>query len=263
MPLLDHENGMVRRSAAEALGRLKYAPAADVLAARLPRETHPHACAEMLMALAALDDARFPALAQAALDRPQAYIHMQIMRAARGYLARKRAAGKLTPELRAFGQVLYGFAVDDPDRRVYGEAIPLLAAFDPLRCLAVLRDPETDDRFHAALYDAVAGDETLLAECLKTPPDDLTLIELASRRADERLVTLLLARLDVLVAQNPGGVYQAAECQRNPALTRAIFTRDATLPEPLKGHATLLLEHTFNARIGNDPEAWSEWLAGK
>jgi len=261
LPLLDHENGMVRRAVAEALGRLKYTPAVDTLAARIPQEKHPHVCAEMLMSLAVLDDARFPALAQTAFDRPQAYIQMQILRAARGYLTRKRAAGKLTPELRAFGQRLFDRAVDDLDQRISGEAVPLLAAFDSPRCLALCRDPASDERFRDALYDVVAGDDALVAEYLKTPPDDQALIELASRRADDRLVSLLLARLDALTTQNPDGLYQAAERQRNPKLTRALFANYATLPEPLKGHATLLLEHTFNARIGNDPEAWTEWLA--
>ncbi|MHB9108937.1 MAG: HEAT repeat domain-containing protein [Armatimonadota bacterium] len=263
MPLLAHENGMVRRAAAEALGQLKYAPATDMLAARIPQETHPHACAEMLMALAALDDARFPKLAQVALDRPQAYIRMQALRAARDYLSRRRAAGTLTPEQRAFGEQLFAHAVDDLDRRVYGETIPLLAAFDPPRCLAMLRDPATDERFRGALYDIVAGDEALVAEYLNTPPDDRGLIELASRRADDRLVSLLLARLDALTAQNPVGLYRAAERQRNPKLTRTLFAQYANLPEPLKGHATLLLEHTFNARIGNDPDTWTEWLAAE
>ena len=259
--LLNHEDGMVRRAAAEALGRLKYAPAADALAARIPQETHPHAYAEELMALAAMDDARFPKLAQAALDRPQAYSQMQLLRAARGYLARKVAAGKLTPELHAFALALCAFAIDNPDSRVSREAIPLLAAFDPPRCLAMLRDPVTEERFRGQLFDAVAANNALLTDCLKTALDDAALLTIAQRRADPRLAALLLARLDVLMTGNPGGVYSAAERQLSPEVTRALFAKYPAVPEPLKGRMTLLLEHTFNARLGNDPAAWTEWLA--
>ncbi|MHB0935578.1 MAG: HEAT repeat domain-containing protein [Armatimonadota bacterium] len=54
LPLLKHEHWAVRRSAAEALGRLGYRPAAPAIRAALDRETDAHAMADELYALARL-----------------------------------------------------------------------------------------------------------------------------------------------------------------------------------------------------------------
>ena len=91
----------------------------------------------------------------------------------------------------------------------------------------------------------------------------MSLLALAQRRTDPRLTALLSPRLDALATGNPGGVYSAAERQLSPEITRALFAKYPAVPEPLKGRMTLLLEHTFNARLGNDPAAWTGWLAAQ
>ncbi len=62
-PLLKHENWSVRRSAAEALGRLKFAAAGDELRAAFDRERDPHVLADLLVALDRLQHRDVPALA--------------------------------------------------------------------------------------------------------------------------------------------------------------------------------------------------------
>jgi len=259
--LLTHENGMVRRAAAEAIARLKFAPAANALATGVPQEKHPHAAAEMLIALAALNDDRFPAQARAALQRPQAYIHMKTLVAASGYLRRKREAGKLTPDLTAFAKELYSFATTNNDSRVYGEAVPLLAAFEPQQCLTLLADPEKNARYRSDLLATVANDEALLAAWLAAKPDYATILSIASLRRDDRLAAELVARLDSLPAQAPGAVYTAAKVQGNPALTRGLFARHDALKGVLKSNIAVVLERTFNARIGENLDTWREYVA--
>ena len=63
-PLLKHENWSVRRSAAESLGRLKFAGAAADLRAALDRERDPHVLADLLGALDLVDHKDAPALAE-------------------------------------------------------------------------------------------------------------------------------------------------------------------------------------------------------
>jgi hypothetical protein len=261
LPLLTHENGMVRRAAAEALGRLKFAPARDALATRIPQETHPHAVAEMLMSLADLDDDRFPKLARAAMERPQAYIQMQTLRGAAGFLKRKRVANTLNADLRAFAGELFNEAKAAPDRRVYSQAIPLLSAYEPKRCLEMLGARDTDARFRNDLYDAVAADDTLVATWLAAKPDNASLLAIAVRRTDDRFTPLLVERVEALAVLDPGTFYQAAKRQNKPELTRALFARYDALKDPLKSYMPVLLERTFNARIGNNLDTWRTYLA--
>lgn len=215
------------------------------------------------MALAVLNDDRFPTLAKAAMERPQAYIQMQTVQAASGYLQRKDTAGVLSPVLRTFAQSLYDSAAANPDRRVYSKAIPLLAAFEPKRCLEMLAAKETDERFRNDLLNAVANDDALFTAWIGANPDNSTLLAIASRRSDERLAGVLLARLDALVTQDPAALYAAARLQGDAQLTRALFARYADLRDPLKSYMPVLLERTFNARIGNNLDTWREYLAGQ
>ncbi|MGE5317774.1 MAG: hypothetical protein ACM3ME_07240, partial [Chloroflexota bacterium] len=64
-----------------------------------------------------------------------------------------------------------------------------------------------------------------------------------------------------LVKLSPDALYWAANTQLDPALTRALFARRATVPEPIKSRLTLLCERTFNVRLGNSVEDWAGWLA--
>lgn len=72
VPLLGHSHWAVRRSAAEALGRLQYRPGADAVRKAIERESDPHALADMVYALARIGhgDAKALALRHAKSEHP-------------------------------------------------------------------------------------------------------------------------------------------------------------------------------------------------
>jgi hypothetical protein len=264
LPLLAHEHFMVRRQAAESLGRLGHAPASDALAARIAQETDAHALGDMLYALAQLNDPRFPQLAQAQMSgSTQPHVRKQTMRGAALYLGQVRDAGKLDEKLQAFGAALFALADADLDLRVYGEAAPVLALADPERALELWKDSYSsgDTRHRDNLSDAVATTPALLDAALQNlPADPHALLALAARRQDPRLAKLLAGRLDTLADANPNALFHAAGRQADPALSTLIFAKRKDLPDPLKPLVLVIMERTFNARLGNIDEAWEEYL---
>ncbi|MHB0937682.1 MAG: hypothetical protein ACYC6A_14940 [Armatimonadota bacterium] len=262
IPLLAHEHSMVRRQAAESLGRLGHAPAANALAAQIAKETDPHALGDMLYALAQLNDPRFPTLAQEKMSGSnQPHVRKQCLRGAQLYLAKQP---KLDDKLKAFGTALFELGDADLDRRVYSEAAPVLGFADPQRCLALWKESYAggDTRHRDALTAIVAKNDALIDAALKGMPADANaLIALAGLRADPRLATALTARLDeVAKAGNWWTIVAAAGTQADPAFAKALFARRNTLPDGLKPYVTTVLERTFNARLGNDAEAWEVYL---
>jgi len=261
IPLLAHEQCMVRRQAAESLGRLGYAPAADALAAQIAKETDPHALGDMLYALAQLNDPRFPQLAQQNMSAStQPHVRQQCLSGARLYLAQQAKPGA---ELKAFGTALFDMADADPDRRVYSEAAPVLAFADPPRCLALWKDSYAtgDTRHRDALADVVAKNDALLDAALQNlPTDPDALLALAARRKDPRLTKLLGDRLEELAKTGIWGLLTAASTQADPALSTLIFNKRAQLPDNFKPYVYVILERTFNARLGTIDDAWEAYL---
>ena len=265
-PLLAHEHFMVRRQAAESIGRLQYVAGADALAAQIAKERDAHALGDELYALAQLGDARFPALAQAAMRAShQAQTRKMILRGAALYLEAKKTAGALDEPLKAVGNTLIALGGDDLDRRVYLETVPVLALVDPARAVAQWQNamlPGADTRTRDALTNAIAADAALFALAMNTPPaDGNVLLNLAMQRADPRLARLLTERMDELARLYPLGYGFAAAKQADPALARAVFAKRATLPDTFVPYLYALLERTFNARLGNVEADWAAYLA--
>ena len=48
--------------------------------------------------------------------------------------------------------------------------------------------------------------------------------------------------------------------QRAPALARELFVQRAQLPPFVADYLTLILENTFDARVGNVVADWEKWL---
>ena len=262
VPLLGHAHYMVRRQAAESLGRLGHAAAADALAAQIAKEKDAHALGDMLYALAQVNDPRFPQLAQAAMNGNQPHVRRQALRGTALYLGKQRDAGKLDAKLKQFGAEMFALADEDLDRRVYGEGPALLAIVDPPRALALWKESydSGNGRYRDALAGIVAKDNALLDAALKDLSAD-ALVLLCQQRADPRLARALLARLDE--AAKAGGFIWAAHLQADPALATAIFTRRKALPDNVKPYVLAIMERTFNARLGNIDEAWEEYLKNR
>jgi hypothetical protein len=82
LPLLNHEHWAVRRSAAEALGRLGHKPAAAALRAALARETDTHALADELYALTLLDPREAKKLFSKYRKHADIFVRQEVERAA-------------------------------------------------------------------------------------------------------------------------------------------------------------------------------------
>lgn len=264
IPLLTHEHYMVRRQAGESLGRLGYAPAADALAAQIAKEKDSHALADMLYALAQLNDARFPGLASATMSaNVNPLVRKQILRGAALYLGRQQAAGKLDAKLKGFGADLFALGSADLDARVYGEAVPVLGLVDPQRALALWRESYAtgDARLRGDLADVVAHNDALLDAAVKDLPTDVQAVtDLAQRRADKRIAAVLVARFDDV---KKTGNFWPLIAQQDPELAKFVFSKRAELPGNMKNYVTTMLERAFNARIGNSEEMWTQYLQGK
>ncbi len=82
-PLLQHESWAVRRSAAEALGRLGYADGGPALRAALDRENDWHVQADLLVALARVKHREAKALCREYADRPDSFLRQAAEQAAK------------------------------------------------------------------------------------------------------------------------------------------------------------------------------------
>jgi len=251
VPLLQHRQWQVRRAAAEALGRLRHAEAAEPLAALIAKETDAHVLGDALLAAARVKAPGAAELCGKALAHRQAFVRRQALRAL-AELGQNHAAPATTA------------ALDDPDARVRHEAIRTVGQSSP--ALTITRAAAEHDRGGsdaAAWADALAASDEALADYLARdlPGGAPLLLALATRRAHPKLAAALLARLDALIPASPLALADAAIRQADPALARALFARRAGLPKPLADRLPLILEHTFAARLGNVVPDWEAFLA--
>jgi len=82
MPLLSHAHWAVRRSAAEALGRLGHKPAAAALRTALAQETDTHALVDELYALAQVDPREAKKLVPKYREHADLFVRQEVERAA-------------------------------------------------------------------------------------------------------------------------------------------------------------------------------------
>jgi hypothetical protein len=82
MPLLTHEHWAVRRSAAEALGRLGHKPGAAAIRAAIAKETDTHALADELYALAQLEPRAAQKLCKKYREHQDIFVRKEVERVA-------------------------------------------------------------------------------------------------------------------------------------------------------------------------------------
>lgn len=264
LPFLQHENRDIRRSAAEALGRLRYAPSATGLKELISRETDTHALADAIYALAVLGDNRFPEIALKYCDPSRPVLQQRVLQAAQSYLNGRRAGGKLPDDLVTFGLRLAALADDSDDKRIYVCAAPLLGIVAPQRLLSISHSylPYSPVRDASALGEAIAANEEAFVAYLAEPSaNHRILLALAQQRKDPSLAKLLMERMVDLASVDADQFLQAALKQADPGLSKYIFANQQKLPEYLQGKRVCqILEVTFNARLGNLQHEWTEWL---
>lgn len=267
-PYLRHADREVRRNAADALGRLKYSAAADTLVKAIATEVDTHALAEEVYALGILDDARFPELALKTADPKRPILQQLVLEATVIYLKAKKEAGKLDGKMAAFGQIMLNAADDSDDPRIYSQVAPLMAIISPMRPLTILKEtlPKATIRDLDGLAKAVAEDDAAFTAFFNDPPaNPQAVLAVARQRQDPRMARLIMARMHELANSdvNPymNTFMLAALKQADPALAKQLFAEQQKLPEYLQGKNTcLILDATFNARLGSLVDEWGEWL---
>lgn len=283
-PLLEHEHWAVRRSAAEALGRLDDQASADTLAALVKGETDAHALGDMLLALARLDHPRTVELCHAMLcgDGPdagenagheQAYVRMMAARAMKVYLEAHPISddGDTWLDVQTANQLHRAMlaAKNDPDRRVRQHGIALAPLVVPDEALTWIVQSYDDEHVESArdrdLWRAalIANDplvERWLADGMNGPR--AMLLDVAARKADARLAAALREALTDADVQAMRAAWSALIVQGDKDLVRALVAQRATLDAGLRGYLTEILDRVFpDIRRGNDLEAWARALA--
>lgn len=247
-PLLEHGHWEVRRSAAEALGRLRFSPAADGLSRLLENENDSHVLCDALEALAALNDPR------CAEHAPRLAEHSSVMvRQTALQVLRKQ------PPDHDWLAIARGAAAD-ADARVRREGVLWWSQLEPSAAVEAAVAADADDRPHWVA--AVTEVEPLRAEFQRRgwPGDDALLLDLAAKHPSAPLAEALCQRLDTLPPDLLARLPHVGVVQRHATLAREIFTRRDRLPPPAQGYVFLMLEHTFQARLGHDVRAWEDYL---
>lgn len=283
---LEDERWEIRRVAAEGLGRLKQAASGDALVAALGSETDVHAKVEMLQALAAIGDERILALSieQGSDGHPMAQLA-----ALRGLAAGLQNSGRsrATDSEAIREMARRGIVSSDP--RIRAAALDLIGDLDSGShiFLAGVFDDDFDVRVRIATADgdkdamlgrllefiaryasgsqapvvAAIADNDDLRSAFINRADEMPvalLLAIAQRRSDAEVAGALARRLDEVT--DNAALRQAAMRQRDPVLTTELFARAGTAPYEMGGNMAMILEHTFDARLGNSLADWRAWL---
>ncbi|MBI2194494.1 MAG: hypothetical protein HYU36_21155 [Planctomycetes bacterium] len=262
VPLLAHARWEVRRTAAESLGRMGHAAAAGPLRAALAQERDAHAMGDLMLALGQVGDEGDGGDALRLLKHADAFVRRQAVRAAAALA--DRFPGGRAPGLRAAEA-----ALGDPDLRVRREGIQLLSRLDSDRTLEIAlgpfgrqgRRPEEQPLW----LDAVCGNEKAFTRWLGNAPaggPDF-LLEMAVRRSHPKLAAALADRAERGEWGQEGSFFIAALRQRDSALARKLLKKRQALPAYLSSVLPLILEATFEARLGHDLNAWEKWLEAR
>ncbi len=86
-------------------------------------------------------------------------------------------------------------------------------------------------------------------------------MEVARRKRDPQLAASLLQQLTAGEGISWAQVLPLAMAQRHPSLTKALLAHRDELPEAQKRTLPLLLEYTFDARLGHNLAAWEAYLS--
>lgn len=263
--LLDHPSWTVRRSAAEAVGRLRHEPACARLWTVAQTERDAHALADQLLALAVLNHPGTVEFCQRSLGHGHFLVRRQALRAMSLSTTSKtdeEARDRVVSAVRA--------ALSDRDQRVRREAIVITGRLSP--GLAVIDaeeaflsgDPQT--RLDRAIWaEALASNDVAFAGYLEsehTRRDGLRLA-VARHRRDLKLANALVAMAPKVSKDQVAEWVAAMLHQRSPEAARKLFAMRADLPEGIRSYLSLILEHSLEANLGQVIPDWEALLAGR
>ncbi len=262
VPLLRHANWEVRRAAAEALGRVGDAAAGAALVALLKNEKDAHVFGDAVLAVARLNHPQATDAISAGFAHTSAFARLQSVNAAETLA--KRAASAPTPAPASVSE-LATKAVRDPDLRVRQAGIGLFALVDPAGCVkaAGALSASSSPTERAAWIRAIAERDAAFAayRAAGFPGGIELLLGVAAQRTDPAISAALRPVWQTAAKDHPREFALAARRQRDPALARELFAQRAQLPQFVADYLTLILENTFDARLGNVVADWEKWLS--
>ena len=254
-PFLKHDDWMVRRDAAESLGRLGAAEFADSILEAYVKEKDSHAASAELLSLAKLRHPRALSLALDAAKSPQPILRASAFDALRFV----DFGGKIPEDVIKTAVV----GINDRDLRVSQPAMNLLATLDPPSMIkaatAALASNDLKKDARNAWIDAVSSSDAVFKTWLGQgmPGGDALLFVMAGKHKDAKIAAALADRLEALDDCSP------LVRQADPELTLKAFSSREKLKPRLKETMPLILEVTFRAHLGNDLEAWDQWLENR
>jgi hypothetical protein len=270
LPLLGHPRWEVRRAAAEALGRLGRAAAAEPLLSALHAEKDSNALCDELLALARLHHPAVPALAVELLNREDPIIRQFAARSEETWLALP-ADVRSIPEIDALarerGLQIARRALADPNLRVRREGIALIVRLDPAKAVdaAIAAFADTGVRGKQDRPEwvaALSANDAAFNEFVRRgmPGGDAMLIDLASTRAHPALARAIASRLLELDSAFPGKLGAVAICQSDSGLAAKMLELQNKLSPKSAPYVAHALEHAYDARLGSVLPDWEKWV---
>jgi hypothetical protein len=268
VPLLNHARWEVRRSAAEALGRLHYMPAAPVLISAIHGEKDANVLGEAALALARLHESTLPAIARDLLQRDDPIIRRLAVQAAQAWLQPTAAGnGESDAAARVAATPIAQLALADGNLRVRRAGIALIVRVDPVKAvdLAIAAFADLSLRSTQERPDwvqALSSSDAAFAEYVRRdlPGGDEMLLALAAARAHPALAHAIESRLVELDTSVPGKVAAAAIRQGDKSLARRMCLDRSKLRPETVAYTAHVLEHAFDAQVGGVLEDWDAWL---
>ncbi|MDA1013288.1 MAG: HEAT repeat domain-containing protein [Planctomycetota bacterium] len=262
MSLLDHPRWEVRRSAAEALGRLNHKPAADRLARVIQIEPDTHVRADAIHALALIDPASFVQVAKAAAQHESMIVRLETMRAVKSLLDRASNAAATdapVPNDAALAVVAASCLADD-SQPIRNLAIELCGRLQPDTLIPKVLDAATTPHDRTQWAIAIAKHETAFAQYLERgmPGGDDVLFTIAQNRSNPELARELDRRFTT--GERQPRLMNAIEAQRNEPLMRRVFEHRDQLDRTWQARLAYQLETSIGYGLGRDLDAWAARL---
>lgn len=250
----------VRRAAAEALGRLGASSAIGQLRTQMSVESDSHALAEMLMTLGRIGSA------EEAMTCAEFIRHPDVMVRRGALLGLRQAVGrdplKSDARVRQKAETVAREAIEDPDARIFGPALQLLADVNPDRCLTVVLNPEAEgvenSRCDEWLALMIPRADLFEAWCRAGMPERERLAgRWAASHVHPALVETLLAHPESIT--DPGMFLRWT----NPADVARLFERRDRLPKGVQPYVMIALTRAFRVHLGADAEDWTDYLKNR
>ena len=262
VPLVGHARWEVRRSAVEALGRLRYRPIASRLVDLIEDDSDDHVRADALYALALIDPAVFAPAAKPCALHESPIIRMETMRAVDTLLSGAEGAkvegsgSSLEDDL----SIIVSSCLEDDVSIVRHLAIEQYGRLESKSLLTHVLKVILGSEDLVLWAKAVASNDVAFSQYLARgmPGGDGFFFALARVRQDSALVQELKRRFGS--GERSERLINAIEHQRDEGLMRLVLKKSETLGESWRSRLPHQLETAMDMGLGRDLEVWTNEL---